>query len=77
MKNILIRIVTLAIFAGLFNGCKTDIKRASEVFSQQLRDGWSIASSEDFEFPGDIISQTGFDVSKWYKTTVPSTVMAA
>jgi exo-1,4-beta-D-glucosaminidase len=77
MKNILIRIVTLAIFAGLFNGCKTDIKRASEVFSQQLSDGWSIASSEDFEFPGDIISQTGFDVSKWYKTTVPSTVMAA
>jgi exo-1,4-beta-D-glucosaminidase len=69
--------VTLVIITCLFCGCKTGIKTATSVFNQQLRDGWSIASSEDVKFPGNNISQSGFDVSKWYKATVPSTVMAA
>jgi exo-1,4-beta-D-glucosaminidase len=77
MKNIQIRIVTLAIIIGFFSGCKTGIKTTPVVFNQNLREGWSIASTEDIEVTGDIISRSGFDVSKWYKTTVPSTVMAA
>jgi len=77
MKNIQIRIVTLAIIIGFFSGCKTVNKTAPVVFNQYLREGWSIASTEDIEVTGDIISLSGFDISKWYKTTVPSTVMAA
>ena len=77
MKNIQIRIVTLAIIMGFFSGCKTVNKTAPVVFNQYLREGWSIASTEDIEVTGDIISRSGFDISKWYKTTVPSTVMAA
>jgi len=77
MKNIQIRIVTLAIIIGFFSGCKTVNKTAPVVFNQYLREGWSIASTEDIEVKGDIISLSGFDISKWYKTTVPSTVMAA
>ena len=77
MKKLLIGIVALAIIACLFSGCKTGIKTVPAVFNQQLTEGWSIASSEGMESTGDIISQPGFDVSKWYKTTVPSTVMAA
>ena len=77
MKNIMIRIAILAIISGLFSGCKTGIKKVPVVFNQKLSEGWRIASSEDIEFPGDVISETGFDISKWYKTTVPSTVMAA
>ncbi len=77
MKNIQIRIVTLAIIIGFFSGCKTVNKTAPVVFNQYLSEGWSIASTEDIEVTGDIISRSGFDISKWYKTTVPSTVMAA
>jgi len=76
MKNMRFLIVMLTIFT-VFPGCKTGIKTAPTVFNQQLRDGWNIASSEELQSGGDIISQPGFDVSKWYKTTVPSTVMAA
>ncbi|MEI6048226.1 MAG: glycoside hydrolase family 2 TIM barrel-domain containing protein [Bacteroidota bacterium] len=77
MKNIQIRIVTLAIIIGFFSGCKTTIKTTPVVFNQLLREGWSIASAADINVSGDLISRSGFDVSKWYKTTVPSTVMAA
>jgi exo-1,4-beta-D-glucosaminidase len=76
MKNLLTGI-SLAIIACLFTGCKPGIKSAPVVFNQQLSEGWHIASSADVKFQGDIISKTGFDASKWYKTTVPSTVMAA
>jgi len=77
MKSIQIRIVALAIIIGFLSGCRTGIKKSSVVFNQNLREDWSIASSDYIEATGDIISRSGFDVSKWYKTTVPSTVMAA
>jgi len=77
MKNTRIPMVTLAIIIGFFSGCKTGSNTTPLIFNQYLREGWSIASTEDIEVTGDIISQQGFDVSKWYKTTVPSTVMAA
>jgi exo-1,4-beta-D-glucosaminidase len=77
MKNILNRILIITIIAVLFTSCKTGTKITPVVFNQQLGEGWSISSSMDIAETGDIISQSGFDVSKWYKTTVPSTVMAA
>jgi exo-1,4-beta-D-glucosaminidase len=77
MKNILNRIVIIAIFAVFFSSCRTGTNKAPVVFNQQLKEGWSISSSGDVAETGDIISRSGFDVSKWYKTTVPSTVMAA
>lgn len=77
MKNIQIPFVTLAIIIGLSSGCKTGNKTAPVVFNKYLSEGWCIASSEDIKVTGNIISQKGFDVSKWYKTSVPSTVMAA
>jgi hypothetical protein len=56
MKNIMIRIVMLAVISGLLSGCKTGIKTDPVVFDQQLREGWSIASSSDIKFTGDAIS---------------------
>ena len=77
MKSILIPVITFAIITGSLAGCKNGIDTVSPVFDQQLREGWTIASSDDIKLSGDRISQPGFDISKWYKTTVPSTVMAA
>ncbi len=77
MKNILSGIAALAIFSALFCGCKTGTMTDNVVFNQQLREGWAIASSADIKSSGDNISKSGFDVSRWYKTTVPATVMAA
>jgi exo-1,4-beta-D-glucosaminidase len=77
MKNLLMRFVILSLLTGLLNGCKTNSNTTPVVFNQELREGWSIASSADVKLRGDVISHAGFDVTKWYKTTVPSTVMAA
>jgi exo-1,4-beta-D-glucosaminidase len=46
-------------------------------FEQQLKEGWAVESSTKINRTGATISQNNFDDSKWYKTTVPSTVMAA
>ena len=57
--------------------CNTVTVNAQNLkFEQQLKEGWSIESSAKVNFTGDKISQISFDDSKWYKTTVPSTVMA-
>jgi exo-1,4-beta-D-glucosaminidase len=77
MKNKLLGIAALAVFSGLFCSCKTGTETAPSVYNRELKEGWNIASSKDVEQTGDIISKSGFDASKWYKTTVPSTVMAA
>jgi exo-1,4-beta-D-glucosaminidase len=45
--------------------------------SRSLRDGWRIRSSQETHTSGAEISQTGFDVSDWQPTAVPSTVLAA
>lgn len=42
-----------------------------------LMDGWYIQSSTGCKEPGEIISTPVFDVEGWYKTPVPSTVLAA
>jgi len=77
MKNIRIHTLALAVIIGFCSGCKTGNNTAPVIFNQHLGEGWSIASTKDAGVTGDIISRPGFDVSKWYKTAVPSTVMAA
>lgn len=58
--------------------CKMETLNAQNIkFEHQLKEGWTIESSTKVNTTGDKISQKGFDDSKWYKTTVPSTVMAA
>ncbi len=77
MKSTFRWIMTLAILTGILSGCKSRVENVPVEYIKQLSEGWSIASSEDVKIPGEAISQSGFDVSNWYKTTVPSTVMAA
>jgi exo-1,4-beta-D-glucosaminidase len=43
----------------------------------QLRENWSIQSSEKVREAGDIISTANYKPSGWFATRVPSTVMAA
>ena len=58
--------------------CSITSSNAQDIkYERQLKEGWSIESSEKASTTGDKISQIGFDATKWYKTTVPSTVMAA
>jgi exo-1,4-beta-D-glucosaminidase len=77
MKNIKIQILTLSILLCAACGCKNNVKLHIVKFDQQLKYGWSLESSEKVAANGEIISKKGYDDSKWYKTSVPSTVMAA
>jgi exo-1,4-beta-D-glucosaminidase len=42
-----------------------------------LEDGWYIQSSVVCKETGEIISKPGFSIEGWYKTSVPTTVLAA
>ena len=42
-----------------------------------LAQGWSLQSSARVPDQGSAISQNGFSASGWYRTDVPSTVLAA
>lgn len=42
-----------------------------------LKDNWAIQSSKEINSDGKTISTTGFNVGKWYPTSVPATVLAA
>jgi len=42
-----------------------------------LTKGWTLQSSAHVSQNGDVISQEGFQPSGWYRTNVPSTVLAA
>ncbi|HAM08921.1 MAG: hypothetical protein A2X05_08460 [Bacteroidetes bacterium GWE2_41_25] len=77
MKNIISQIPAFIMLVILASGCNTADRSQRDEFDQQLKDGWSVESSVKVNASGDIISKPGFDVSKWYKTTVPATVMAA
>jgi exo-1,4-beta-D-glucosaminidase len=72
--NYTIRLIYLSFFWMICS--LVTINAQNLKFEQQLKDGWSIESSAKVNFTGDKISQIGFDSSTWYKTTVPSTVMA-
>jgi exo-1,4-beta-D-glucosaminidase len=77
MKNIKIQFLTLFFLLLSVSACKTSDKSKIVNFEQQLKDGWAIESSTKVDAKGDIISKHGYDASKWYKTSVPATVMAA
>lgn len=77
MKNIKYSNSTFILFL-LCVMCSIITVNAQQVqFERQLKDGWNIESSTKINSTGDKISQTNFNTSKWYKTTVPATVMAA
>ncbi len=42
-----------------------------------LRDGWAIESSARVAATAEQISRAGFDVTGWYKTSIPKTIVAA
>ncbi|MDP4186386.1 MAG: beta galactosidase jelly roll domain-containing protein, partial [Bacteroidota bacterium] len=41
----------------------------------RLSDNWYIKNSIEIKAEGNIISTSGFEQDKWYKTTIPSTVL--
>lgn len=77
MKSIKKQIVITLHLVVLVIGYNTSILAQNDKFEHQLKDGWSIESSTKVNTTGDKISQKNYDTKKWYKTTVPSTVMAA
>lgn len=77
MKYIINQILSIFILLIFINGCKTSGKPQSAEYDRELKDGWTVESSLIVNTAGDIISKRGFDASKWYKTSVPATVMAA
>ncbi len=77
MKNFKFQIIAILLIMIYSMGCKTSTSTGNGNFEQQLKESWTIESSAKVNTSGDKISQVGFDASKWYKTTVPSTVMAA
>src|ERR1700744_3596935 len=42
-----------------------------------LKDGWEIQPSRDVPDKGETISTTAFQPRQWYRTSMPSTVVAA
>ncbi|MEA2015498.1 MAG: glycoside hydrolase family 2 protein [Actinomycetota bacterium] len=49
----------------------------SKVESIELSQGWALISAEEVADEDATISQVGYDVSSWYPTNVPSTILAA
>jgi exo-1,4-beta-D-glucosaminidase len=77
MKNLNHTTSLFCTFIFWIIGSLATINAQNLKFEQQLKEGWNIESSAKINFTGDQISQNSFDSSKWYKTTVPATVMAA
>jgi len=80
LKVLILIIITVVMFLC---SCGNRIGKGSaageEKFAGEvvLKDDWYIQSSEVCKDQGDSISQLSYEVEGWYKTTVPSTVMAA
>ena len=66
----------LLLTAGLvLLSCQTEkIKLFHE---KKLTSGWCLQSSAEIQAGGDQISESSFDADGWYKTQVPTTVLAA
>ena len=77
MKNIKHSNKTLILFLLCVMCNIITVNAQNSKFEKQLKNGWVIESSTKINSTGDKISAINFDVSKWYKTTVPATVMAA
>ena len=76
MKTIKVQIAFVIIILAL-SGCGKGTNTLPDDFVHQLKDGWSTEASAKVNATGAEISLSGFDVSGWYSTTVPSTVMAS
>jgi exo-1,4-beta-D-glucosaminidase len=77
MKKFQSIVLLIVVFTSCSMIYSTFIYAQDNAFEQQLKNGWRIESCSKINSSEDNISKTGFDVTKWYKTTVPSTVMAA
>ena len=77
MKRIRNQIIPALAILFIMSGCSNEDKSEPVVFERQLKEGWTVESSVKVNSSGSDISKPGFDVSKWYKTSVPATVMAA
>jgi len=77
MKNFFKQLITLMTVAFFANGCKSSNTLPAGNNEMILKDGWTVESSAKAQSGGDKISVSGFDDSKWYKTSIPATVMAA
>jgi exo-1,4-beta-D-glucosaminidase len=77
MKNIFNQIFLMSTLLIVLTGCSNDDNFQSVISESQLKDGWYVESSAKVNATGDIISKGNYDASKWYKASVPSTVMAA
>ena len=49
----------------------------AQPYRQDLRENWALQSACKIKVGGDVVSTTQFTPEHWYKTAVPSTVMAA
>ena len=76
MKNISLTLFSILLILA-FTGCSKKENSAATVYEFQLKDGWVVESSAKTAATGAEISKPGFDISGWYRTSVPSTVMAA
>ncbi len=76
MKNIINHVILLIMLAFSI-ACSNEVSLQYVISEHQLKEGWAVESSAKVNATGDNISKKDFDISKWYKTTVPSTVMAA
>ncbi|HVN33498.1 MAG TPA: hypothetical protein VMT45_16090, partial [Thermoanaerobaculaceae bacterium] len=69
--------VLVAAAAGLALASCGGTKQAGLEHSIYLTEGWSIQASGLCTAPAEKIATAGFDSTSWYRTTAPSTVLAA
>ncbi len=67
--------LTLLSFLLVNSSCKNNEMRTSN--EEYINSGWYITPSTDIEADGKTLSSSTIDVSKWYKTDIPSTVLAS
>lgn len=75
-RNFASQIAALGFAASLvaIAACTAAVSRADGDIT--LRDGWAVQSSAKVSAGAEAVSAPGFDVSSWYKASVPNTVFA-
>ena len=66
------KIIFLLSLIPILSSCNEQSEDARDL---ELRENWTVCSSATANASGQQISTKGFDTDKWYKTSVPSTVM--
>ncbi len=72
-RNLLYVLLAVITPLSFFSCQKTSEIPQNEIL---LKEGWHIRSSADLSMGGDVLSMAGQDLTGWYPTTVPSTVLA-